>query len=371
MDENACGGMSENTCGKIDIEKYGGKMTAAYLPGDGTVELKTVDIPKPGHGEVLIKMMAATVCGSDIKGIYHNKRELRPESFRYNIAGHEPCGVVAQCGPGMRRFKVGDRVAVYHISGCGICFECRRGYMINCSSPIRKAYGWDRNGGMADFLLADEKDLVPLPDNLSYIDGAMIACGFGTVYEGLQNLDVSGRDVVLVTGLGPVGLAALMVAKALGARKTIGVDVVKERCDIAVQKGVADVALLSGPDALGKIMELTGGRGPDKSLDCSGSPEGRFLAIKAAGYHGRTALIGEGSTVQFAPSSDLMHEQKSIYGSWVTNIWRMEELARLVSDWGIHPDSLCTHKFPLEKAPEAFELMNGGKCGKVAVVFDE
>ncbi|MCL2060577.1 MAG: zinc-binding dehydrogenase [Oscillospiraceae bacterium] len=346
------------------------KMLAAYLPGDGSTEMKYVDVPEPGHGEVLISTKACTVCGSDIKGIYHRPREQRPETFRNNIAGHEPCGVVAKCGPGMRRFKEGDRVIVYHISGCGICFECRKGYLINCSSPTRAAYGWDRDGGMAKYVLADEKDLVPLPDNLSYIDGAMIACGFGTVYEGLENIGVSGKDTVLVVGLGPVGLAALMVAKALGAKKTIGLDVVKERCDIALGKGIADHALISGADSLDALMKLTGGRGVDKAVDCSGSPAGRQLAVKATGKWGNIAFIGEGSTVEFAPSNDLMHYQKTIYGSWVTSIWRMEELTMLMSAWGVHPDALVTHKFSLEQAPEAFALMDGGKCGKVAVVFD-
>jgi len=347
------------------------KMLAAYLPGDGTTELKYVDIPAPGHGEVLIRMKASTVCGSDIKGIYHNPRESRPESFRNNIAGHEPCGQIAKCGPGMRRFKEGDRVIVYHISGCGICFECRKGYQINCSSPIRAAYGWDRNGGMAEYLLADEKDLVPLPDNMSYLDGAMIACGFGTVYEGLENIGVCGKDSVLVVGLGPVGMAALTVAKALGAKKLIGVDIVKERCDIVTEKGIAHHALVSSGDTLGEVMKLTGGAGVSKAVDCSGSPGGRLLAVQAVGKWGRIAFIGEGATVEFAPSSDLMHYQKTIFGSWVTSIWRMEELTMQLSDWGVHPDALITHKFPLEKAPEAFELMYGGKCGKVAVVFDE
>ena len=346
------------------------KMLAAYLPGDGTTEMKRVDIPEPGHGEVLVRIKACTVCGSDIKGVYHNPRERRPESFRNNIAGHEPCGLIEKCGPGMRRFKEGDRVIVYHISGCGICFECRKGYLINCSSPTRAAYGWDRNGGMAEFLLADEKDLIPLPDNMSYIDGAMIACGFGTVFEGLENIGVSGKDTVLVTGLGPVGMAALMLAKAMGAKKTIGMDVVKERCDIALEKGIADHALIFGEDSLDAIMNLTGGKGVDKALDCSGNPKGRHLAVTATGMWGNIAFIGEGSTVEFAPSADLMHFQKAIYGSWVTSIWRMEELTMLISAWGIHPDAIITHKFPLEKAPEAFDLMDKGKCGKVAVVFD-
>ena len=133
------------------------------------------------------------------------------------IAGHEPCGQIVASGPGCRRFADGDRVVVYHISGCGLCNDCRRGYMISCTSPWRRAYGWQRHGGMAPYILAEEKDLVLLPDELTYSDGAQVACGFGTVYEGLERVGVSGNDAVLVTGLGPVGLATAMLAKAMGA----------------------------------------------------------------------------------------------------------------------------------------------------------
>lgn len=108
---------------------------------------------------------------------------------------------------------------MYHISGCGVCNDCRRGYMISCTSEFRRAYGWQRDGGMAEYLLAEEKDLVLLPDSLTYTDGAQVACGFGTVYEGLEKIGISGNDAVLVVGLGPVGLAACMLAKAMGRKR--------------------------------------------------------------------------------------------------------------------------------------------------------
>ena len=105
-------------------------------------------------------------------------------------------------------------------------------------SPFRAAYGWQRDGGMAPFILAEEKDLVALPDELSYTDGAQVACGFGTVYEGLEKIGISGDDAVLVVGLGPVGLAALMLSKAMGANKLIGVDVVEERLEVITETRV-------------------------------------------------------------------------------------------------------------------------------------
>ena len=232
-------------------------MKAAYLPGNSTVVLKEVEIPEPGHGEVLIRTKASTICGSDIRAIYHEHLGKGPEGYQDKIAGHEPAGQIVKCGPGMRRFKEGDRVIVYHISGCGLCIDCRMGYMISCTSPLRAAYGWQRDGGMAPYILADEKDLVPLPDELTYTDGAQIACGFGTVYEALEKIGISGNDAVLVTGLGPVGLATLMLAKAM-AHRNHGVDVVKERCELALKKA-ADHVFISGHDTLDKILSLTGG----------------------------------------------------------------------------------------------------------------
>ena len=140
------------------------------------------------------------------------------------IAGHEPCGQIVTVGEGCRRFKVGDRVIVYHISGCGVCNDCRRGYMISCTSEkYRRAYGWQRDGGMAEYMIAEEKDLIALPDELSYADGAQVACGFGTVYEGLEKIGINGNHAVLITGLGPVGLATGALCRKLGAQKIIGI----------------------------------------------------------------------------------------------------------------------------------------------------
>ena len=114
-------------------------MKAAFLPGNSTVVLKEVPVPVPGHGEVLIRMKSSTICGSDIRTIYHKHLGKDPEGYQNKIAGHEPAGQIVACGPGMRRFKEGDRVFVYHISGCGLCNDCRRGYMISCTSPLRAA----------------------------------------------------------------------------------------------------------------------------------------------------------------------------------------------------------------------------------------
>lgn len=343
-------------------------MKAAFLPGNSTVEMRSVSVPRPGHGEVLVSVKASTICGSDIRAIYHEHLGKGPEGYQDVIAGHEPCGQIVETGPGCRRFKAGDRVIVYHISGCGLCNDCRRGYMISCTSAdYRRAYGWQRDGGMAEYLLAEEKDLILLPDQLTYLDGAQVACGFGTVYEALEKIGISGNDTVLITGLGPVGLAAGALSRKLGAQRIIGIDILAERRELALRLGLCDSALSAGPRNLEEIRELTSGAGVERAVDCSGNSEARATAIRATRKWGKIAMVGEGGSVTFNPSPDLIHDQKTIYGSWVTSIWLMEELVERLVRWNLHPEEIITHRFSLDQADEAYRLMASGSCGKVAV----
>ncbi|QOV20396.1 zinc-binding dehydrogenase [Blautia liquoris] len=347
-------------------------MTGAVLPGDSSVEMKEFEIPKPGYGQVLVKTKATTICGSDIRCIYREHTGKGPEAYiPGTIAGHEPCGLIVEEGEGVRRFHKGDRVIVYHISGCGVCYDCRRGYYISCKSKYRKAYGWQRNGGMAPYMLCDEKDLIALPDELTYKDGAQVACGFGTVYEAIEKIGISGNDAVLVTGLGPVGLAALMLAKALGANHLIGVEMNDYRIDLAKKLGLVDEVFKPDKNTLEKILKVTGGHGVERAIDASANDSGRQLAIRATRDWGKIAFVGEGGTCTFNPSPDIIHGQKSIYGSWVTSLWRMEELVEKLVRWNIHPEDLITDEFAIDHAGEAYQLMAGGQCGKVAVVFGD
>jgi threonine dehydrogenase-like Zn-dependent dehydrogenase len=345
-----------------------GTMKAAFLPGNSTVEIRIVPVPKPSHGEVLIAVRASTICGSDIRAIYREHLGKGPEGYQGVIAGHEPCGQIVEVGPGCRRFNVGERAIVYHISGCGLCNDCRRGYMISCTSTeYRRAYGWQRDGGMAEYLLAEEKDLIQLPDSLTYLDGAQVACGFGTVYEALQKIGIDGNHAVLITGLGPVGLAAGALCRKLGAEKIIGIDISGERRDIALRLGLCDFVLAAGPDNVNEVRKLTGGNGVERAVDCSGQADARAVAIRATRKWGKMVMVGEGGTVTINPSPDIIHDQKTIFGSWVTSIWLMEELVERLVRWNLHPEDIVTHRFSLDQVSDAYELMASGRCGKVAV----
>lgn len=345
-------------------------MKGVLLPGQRRVEFREFPIPEPGHGQVLVKMKASSICGSDIRAIYREHLGHGPEAYQNVIAGHEPCGQIVKLGPGCKRFQEGDRVIIYHISGCGVCNDCRMGYMISCTSPLRAAYGWQRDGGHADYLLAEENTCVALPDELSYVDGALVACGFGTVYEALNRVRVSGEDRVLITGVGPVGMAAGLVAKAMGASLVIGVDISTSRLAFARGIAVVDEVIAADSEALPAIKRMTAGQGCEVSIDCSGSPAARLLALQGTRRWGRCAMVGEGDTIDFDVSQTIIHPQIAIYGSWVTSLGHMEDLVEKLVAWQLKPEIIVSHRCPLEEAAEAYRVADEGQNGKVCIVFE-
>lgn len=345
-------------------------MTGITLPGNSTVQFGEYAVPDPGHGQVLIQMQASSICGSDIRAIYREHLGKGPEGYQGVIAGHEPSGQIVKVGLGCKEFKVGDRVVIYHISGCGVCDECKQGYMISCRSPHRAAYGWQRDGGHADYLLAEETTCVHLPDSMSYVDGALCACGFGTAYEAVRRMQVSGQDRLLITGMGPVGLAAAMLGRALGATTIIGTDVNDGRLSLASDLGLIDHVVKADEGALDAILGLTGGRGCEASIDCSGAAAARLLALQGTRDWGRCAYVGEGGSVSFEVSKYLIHKQITLFGSWVTSLKHLEELVERIDRWGIHPELTCTHRIPLQHAAQAYDLADKGIGGKICVVFE-
>jgi len=345
-------------------------MTGVVLPGNSTVAFREAPVPTPGHGQVLIEIKASSICGSDIRAIYREHLGVGDEAYRNVIAGHEPCGRIVETGPGCKQFRVGHRVIVYHISGCGICEDCKAGYMISCTSKFRAAHGWQRDGGHAPYMLAEETTCIPLPDELSYVDGALISCGFGTAWEAVTRMQVGGYDRLLVTGLGPVGLAAAMLGRALGARHVIGTDTSAQRRDLALKLGLVDDAFAADATTLERILAVTGGKGCEASVDCSGAPAARKLALQGTRHWGRCAFVGEGGDVHFDVSPLLIHPQITLFGSWVTSLAHMQELTERLARWNLHPETTVTGRYPLAAAGEAYRVADEGNSGKVVITLD-
>jgi threonine dehydrogenase-like Zn-dependent dehydrogenase len=314
---------------------------------------------------------ASGICGSDLSYIYHGHKGHKGvdgPAYRGVVAGHEPAGEVVAVGPGVKRLALGARVLVYHIQGCGLCANCRSGYMISCSDEqLRAAYGWQRDGGHAEFLVADEHTCIALPDELSFIDGALVACGFGTAYEGLRRIAVDGGDDLLVVGLGPVGLAAAMIGRGLGAGRVVGVEPNADRRDWARGLDLFD-ALLEPDGARDALADLTAGRGCSTAIDCSGSVHGRALAVDGIAEWGRISLVGEGGRLETEVSDALLHKQVTIHASWVTSLQAMERLAHELVAWGERPERIVSDRFDLEEADAAYRLAAAGSRGKVVLI---
>jgi len=341
---------------------------AIIIGGERQVKLKEFPVPEPGPGQVLLRMKAAGMCGSDLHNIYCTMNLDDPGHYRGCIAGHEPSGVVEAVGPDCTRFEKGDRVIVYHITGCGVCNPCRKGWIVNCTSDERSVYGWHRDGAYADFMLTEEYTLLPLPEELSFVDGAIISCGFGTSFQGVRRADVSGYDTVLVVGLGPVGLAAAIISKARGAN-VIGVDISPERVATAEKLG-CDLGLVAGDGTLDEIREYTNGHGVEVSLECSASQAGRMLSLEAARLWGRVVFLGEHGNLSFNPSFTIVQKQLTLHGSWMSGISEMQDAIERIVRWKIRPEEIVTHTFPLDRIAEAFELAEAGEAGKVVFVWD-
>jgi len=343
-------------------------MKGVYFAGDREIDLHDFPDPEPGPREVIVAMKASGMCGSDLHGYRAPKaeRQKRPA----NVGGHEPCGVVVARGSAVTEAEapIGMRAMIYHYSGCEKCKMCMIGYYQMCLNGS-VVYGGSGNGGHAALMKVMPYMLVPLPDELTFEEGAAISCGTGTAYMAVKRLNVSGRDTFAIYGQGPVGLSATMLAKGMGAR-VIGVDVGTERLDLARDFGADEVVDASEVDPDEAIRELTHGEGAEATLDCTGNATARANTIRSAQNWGRACFVGEGGEVHLTPSPDIIHRQLTLYGSWTFNPVGMAECARFVIDRKIPLQKLLTHRFKLDEAEAAYKLFDTQTTGKGVFLFD-
>jgi len=344
-------------------------MNGVVFVGDRKLELREFPDPTPGPGEVIVQIKASGMCGSDLN-TYRLPRAERPLE-RQAIAGHEPCGVIVERGDGVSEVQApaGQRVMVHHYSGCGCCKHCRSGYAQLCLAGSIVYGSGAGHGAHAPFMrLPAVSMLVPLPDELSFEEGAAVSCGTGTAFLALKRLDVSGRDTLAIFGQGPVGLSGTMLATAMGAR-VIAVDPSAERRSLATEFGANAVIDPVAVDPVQAIRQLTHGEGASTTLDCSGIPDARVAAVKSACIWGRVCFVGERNTTTFDISPDIIHKQLTIHGSWTFSSLGQEECAHFVVERKLPLKRLLTHEFKLEQAEEAYKLFDTQTTGKGVFVF--
>jgi 2-desacetyl-2-hydroxyethyl bacteriochlorophyllide A dehydrogenase len=344
-------------------------MRGVVFLGERELELREFPDPTPGPGEVVLEMKASGMCGSDLK-FYRAPRGGGASSLGLGgtgepvIAGHEPCGVVAEVGPCVPKEQAhpGMRVMCHHYKGCGVCNHCRVGWSQLCRRGIL-VYGVTANGGHARYMKVAASTLVPLPDELSFEVGAAIACGTGTAYSALQRIGLSGRETIAVFGQGPVGLSATQLAKAMGAR-VIALDVGEARLALARGFGADATINPKKDDPVQAIKDLTHGEGAELTLDCSGIPDARLAAVRSTRTWGKAGMVGEGDKLTVDVSQDLLRRQVTIIASWTFSTVGLAECARFIADRRIPVERLFTHRYRLDQAAEAYKLFDTQTTGK-------
>jgi 2-desacetyl-2-hydroxyethyl bacteriochlorophyllide A dehydrogenase len=342
-------------------------MKAVVFHGDRKLELMEFPDPTPGPGEVVIEIKASGMCGSDLKyyrAVGGAAAMGLGELSGPIIAGHEPCGVVAEVGAGVdpALAKVGDRVMDHHYGGCGVCKHCREGWTQMCLDGTT-VYGATGHGAHAKYMLVPAHTLVKLPDSLSFKTGAAISCGTGTAYGALKRLDLAGDETIAIFGQGPVGLSATQLAKAMGAR-VIALDISAERRQLALDFGADEVIDPMSNDVVTAIRDLTHGEGAQKSMDCSSNAEARAQSVRCVRTWGTACYVGEGGNVTLDVSPDLLRRQVTLVGSWTFSKNGQADCAEFVAERKIDVDALFTHEFKLEDADAAYKLFDQQTTGK-------
>ncbi len=226
-----------------------------------------------------------------------------------------------------------------------------------------RCVGFDVDGGDAEYLVVPAVNCLPIPDAMSFDTAALSTDMIGTQYSAQQRLGVSGNDTVAVFGIGPMGAAAILVAKARGAR-VLAVDVLDTRLAMAAELGADELIDSRVVDPAGRILELTGGEGADVGLECSGNPLGQNAALDAARRFGSVAFIGESRSTTIDPSNQFIRKMLTVIGAWYFASWEYPEIADFIIAHHLPVERLITHRFSLDQAGEAFRMFHARETEK-------
>ena len=318
-----------------------------------------VDTPEPkaGPGEVVVKIVAAPICGSNM-GAYFGAEEVVND-------GHEGAGEVVAVGTGAQ-LQRGDRVMMQPLPGCGDCDDCQRGDAIYC------AHRGEPHGMFAQYTVQKDRLCVKLPDAVDCVHGSLMGCALGPGYDALKQLGLAARlgkpavaPPLVVTGLGPVGLGAVALATWQGAR-VIALDPVAWRRERALALGAGATFDPTEADILDILTDEIAGTGPSFGIDASGNAAAERLLIDLATVRGRIAFVGENhDTIPVSPSRDLIRKGLTLIGCWHMNVNDTPDLIRFLTDAPAKADLLISHTFGFSEVQEAFDTFASRESAKV------
>lgn len=347
------------------------KMKAVVLMGPDHLEVREVDVPKPGPVDVLIKVESCALCGTDV-GLIHSPLPGQPP-YGEHIIGHEYAGTVVALGETVDEFAIGDRVTVEAHGGCGRCRNCRLGNYVAClnygnQKKGHRANGFTTPGGNAQYVANHINTVHKIADNVS-MDEASLATNLGCVLYGIETLGgfIAGETVVIV-GPGPLGLSAVQAAKALGAKQVILLGTRESRLKIAENTGADIIVNIKEQDPYEVIMDATNGVGCDYVIESSGTEAGLGLAIKAAKRMGKILLLGFPHKPFPADFEELALNNKYIYtvrGEGWANVGRA---VSMLNQGSVDLKPLITHTFPIAEIDQAFETFNKRIDGAIKVI---
>jgi len=344
-----------------------GKMRAAVKTKSafGSIELKEVEAPKPQDDEVIVKMKIASICGTDMH-IYEWDDWSKGRIKTPLIQGHEWAAEVVEVGKACKFVKEGEYVSGEGHIACGHCYQCRSGNPHVCRNVT--ILGIDRPGSFAEYMAVPETNIIKNPKDLS-LEYATIQDPLGNAVYTVFNGDCPGKDVAIF-GLGPIGLMAVALCKAIGARQVIAVGHKnKYRVNLAKKLGADRVIVSSEEDPVAAIKEATDGQGVDEVLEMSGSEKALQQAVEVVREAGNIQLLGifprpvNYNINALITKGARMHgiHGRRMYQDW----YRMQGLFK---NPNLNLKPIITHRFPLEKINDAMELMRKGDCGKVALI---
>ena len=332
-------------------------MRAGVYREKGIVRVEEVPVPEVGDGEVLIKVAACGICGTDIKKIFH--RYVEPPQ----ILGHELAGTVVAVGRGITKWKLADRVMSFHHIPCGKCFYCERRLFSQCKQykTTGLTAGFTPNGGgFAEYVKAmpwvAERGIVALPDDVSFEEATFIE-PINTIAKAVQKARVAAGETVLIAGFGPLGLQFLMVARLNGA-KLYTSDPMAVRRAKSLTLGALEAFDPSDGKLVEQIKTRTDGRGADAVLVAVAHPAVVIDALAAARPGGRVLLFAANDPVtkiEFSAAA-VGIDEKEILGSYSAAADIQDAAADLVLKKKLPVMQIVTHRFPLTRIQDGLEL---------------